>query len=406
MAARPALEIRTDAELKPPERDQLDRAGLLDRASVEAWTATGSNHENGYATHGVFRYFGKFPPPIASHLVAAHTRPGDLVSDPMCGSGTTGVECLLAGRRCELRDVNPLSVLLARVKTRRVARKALDDALGRIRNRYRPRARGFEPVGLRNPEHWFLPATARSLRGLKAAVEEEESPAVRDVFQAAFLASVRQVSRATTQQGRLFLDAASARPDAWDTFARRAARAIQAIADLPRAAGIKVAQHDLRVALTNGALGKAALVIIHPPYFNAYRYSRINSLELAWLGCQPAEVRPSEVREFFKVGKPEKLSQYLDDMHTALVNAAKLSRPGGTVALMIGDTILRGEHLPVTRRLLDRLAGSGLALRKIALRVPRHSEASWVASQRRDAGRLGVPLCDYVLVFSRTRAEG
>src|SRR3954470_16814812 len=37
-------------------------------------------------------------PAIAVHAVAAYTRPGDLVLDPMCGIGTTLVEAVRLGR--------------------------------------------------------------------------------------------------------------------------------------------------------------------------------------------------------------------------------------------------------------------------------------------------------------------
>ncbi|WP_159927781.1 MULTISPECIES: TRM11 family methyltransferase [Nocardia] len=41
----------------------------------------------------------KMFPAIVQHAVAAYTRPGDLVLDPMCGIGTTLVEALHTGRR-------------------------------------------------------------------------------------------------------------------------------------------------------------------------------------------------------------------------------------------------------------------------------------------------------------------
>ncbi|MGH3085557.1 MAG: DNA methyltransferase, partial [Gaiellaceae bacterium] len=118
--------------LRPEEDDLLARAGLGDLAPVEAWTVPGSSRQLSYATHGVFRFFGKFPPPVAGHLISTHTAPGELVIDPMCGSGTTGVECILAHRRSVLGDVNPLALLLARVKTRPIDLRLLDAAVNRI----------------------------------------------------------------------------------------------------------------------------------------------------------------------------------------------------------------------------------------------------------------------------------
>jgi hypothetical protein len=52
---------------------------------------------------------------------------------------------------------------------------------------------------------------------------------------------------------------------------------------------------------------------------------------------------------------------------------------------------------------LDALAGAGsrLALDRVVLRVPKYTEASWVASQRRRSDRIGVTLNDFILILRR-----
>ncbi len=402
---RPRLELRSQKQLGDSERRQLKQAGLFGLAPVEAWSAGGTNRQNAYATHGLFRYFGKFPPPVASYLIKKYSKPGELVSDPMCGSATTGVECLLDERECELRDVNPLSLLLARVKTRRVSANSLSCALERVRKRYVPLDHGFEPVGLRDVSHWFLPSTQSSLRGLKAAIDAESRSQVRDVFTAVFASCIRRVSKATTQQGRLFLDEKTAVADAWPVFERKVKGVISAVSGLPSNHPPRIQKRDIRCSIDEGIQSSASLVILHPPYFNAYRYSRINSLELAWLGYEPKSVRPLEVREYFKVGKEKNLDTYLDDMQIALTNSAQQLRHGGVLALMIGDTVLHGKHLPVTAQLLNRVTGGGLCVEKIAIRIPRYAEANWVASQRRRGKKLGVALCDYVVVMRKHKGD-
>lgn len=380
-------------------------AGLGDVAPVEAWTATGSSHDLAYATHGLFRYFGKMPPPVARYLIESHTDPEDLVYDPMCGSGTTGVEAVLTARRAVLADVSPIARLVARVKSRWVARGGLEAALDEVRERYVPLADGFEPVGLRNVGHWFLPETMASLRGLRAVIGKRADGPVTDFLWAAFAGTVRRVSRATTQQGRLFLDADTAMTDALTPFVRRAHRGAEAVAALPRDAArrVEVVAHDLRNPWPHERPEPARLVILHPPYFTGYRYSRVNSLELAWLGEAHAAVRRHEVREFFKHGESARAADYAADVAAAVVNASRLLARGGTIALMVGDTALRGEHVPVTRAILDRLRPEGIGCRLIALRVPQYTEASWVSSQRRGANDLGIKLYDYVLLLEPPR---
>jgi hypothetical protein len=392
-------------EISAEHKQQLKDAQLLDLAETLSWTVQGTNKQNAYSTHGVFRYFGKYPPPIGRELITEHTKPGDLVLDPTCGSGTTGVECLLLSRRAKQFDVNPVSICVANAKVTQISledSQPVFDALVADCEPVGLEEYPVEPIGLRNPEHWFLPKTCDSLRGIHRAVHALDDGPIRRLCQVAFLGTVRRVSRATTQQGRLFLDADTALEDAIPTFERSATRAINCVADLPVGGNIQIQRHDSREPLPMDELAK--LCILHPPYFNAYKYSRVNSLELSWFGTEAKEIRKSEVREFFKIGKPEKAEQYVSDMAAMVRQTADAVAPGGVVAIMIGDTRLKGAHIPVTRMLHDRIVDeTSLSLERVVLRVPRHTEASWVASQRRRAGDLGVSLCDYVVTYRKAR---
>ncbi|MCI4462539.1 MAG: DNA methylase [Thermogladius sp.] len=64
-----------------------------------------------WATHkGDYR--GNWPPQIARALILLYTRAGDLVLDPMAGSGTTCIEAVLLGRNCIAVDINYNAVML------------------------------------------------------------------------------------------------------------------------------------------------------------------------------------------------------------------------------------------------------------------------------------------------------
>jgi hypothetical protein len=143
--------------------------------------------------------------------------------------------------------------------------------------------------------------------------------------------------------------------------------------------------------------------IIHPPYFNAYKYSSVLSLEMAWLDLDRSSVAGHEVREGFKQGKNAKLPQYLDDILAILRQTTGHVKRDGSIALMIGDTVLCGEYIQVVSRLLERTPDLGLVLESLAVRPPKFTEASWVTSQRRSTALLGVGMADYVLVFRNGR---
>jgi len=56
------------------------------------------NFSTGYATHGLFPYRGKFHPQLIKGILnILGVQPGDVVLDPMCGSGTLNVEGSIIG---------------------------------------------------------------------------------------------------------------------------------------------------------------------------------------------------------------------------------------------------------------------------------------------------------------------
>ncbi len=104
------------------ERDAVDRIPYLapglvgpEKASrgklpTDVWWMTivppGGRERTGYPTQKPLR--------LLERIVAASSRPGDLVLDPYAGSGTTGVAAARLGRRWLLADRNPEAVAIAR----------------------------------------------------------------------------------------------------------------------------------------------------------------------------------------------------------------------------------------------------------------------------------------------------
>jgi site-specific DNA-methyltransferase (adenine-specific) len=104
------------------DREQIDRVPYLapglvgpekaarGKLPTDVWWMTivppASAERTGYPTQKPVR--------LLERIVAASSRPGDLVLDPFCGSGTTGVAAARLGRRWLLVDRNPEAVAIAR----------------------------------------------------------------------------------------------------------------------------------------------------------------------------------------------------------------------------------------------------------------------------------------------------
>lgn len=88
----------------------------FDDFAVAAPLASGSKERVGYPTQK--------PVALLEELILASTRPGDVVLDPTCGSGTALVAALRHGRRAIGIDVSPDAIACARGRVSQVSGQA------------------------------------------------------------------------------------------------------------------------------------------------------------------------------------------------------------------------------------------------------------------------------------------
>lgn len=84
------------------------------KSTIEDWDFTKA--DTSYLTHGFHDYPARMIPQIAQRLIERYAPNSGKILDPFCGSGTTLVEAQLANRRAVGNDINPLAVLLSKVK--------------------------------------------------------------------------------------------------------------------------------------------------------------------------------------------------------------------------------------------------------------------------------------------------
>ncbi len=389
-------------------RDYLISADLADRAcEYEDWEIQGSSAELSHLTHGFFRYFGKFPPPVAHRFIRElHDPQVGPVVDPMVGSGTTLVEAMVLKRAAIGLDVNPLACLVAKVKTTPLSPRKVDESLQEFVRFYQQQV--SEDTNKYIPhdahlDHWFFPETQQGLARTRLFIEEKIVDAeVQDFFRLTMASIIRRLSRASNGLGRMFLDPAIEPLDTQEHFVRKATQLLKGLNALELyTPDIQIMQHDAQAPFLEP--NTTNLVICHPPYFNVYRYSSIYKFEMLWLGYNYPQTRKKEVREGFKIGKKELVYSYVEDMTKVFQNIHRVLIPGGRCVLMIGDTFLRGERINTTAQVVDRIMQDdlGFELERIIIRHPKYTEASYAATQRRTSSDIGVKLPDHVIVVRK-----
>ncbi|MEX2154428.1 MAG: DNA methyltransferase [Gemmatimonadaceae bacterium] len=103
------------------QNDRVPAARPLPASSIDILDAS---RDDVYWFHP---YHTKVPPSAIRTLIEHYTQPGDLVLDPFCGSGMTGVAARQTGRHAVLIDLSPIASFIAGVNvTRHDAAKAID----------------------------------------------------------------------------------------------------------------------------------------------------------------------------------------------------------------------------------------------------------------------------------------
>lgn len=107
-----------DGVTAPPQHDAdseaVQQEALRTRKVVaRPFTKDISAGKNTYV-YDAHTYHTKVPPQGIAQLIEHYTAPGDVIVDPFCGSGMTGVAALELGRKAVLSDLSPAATFIAR----------------------------------------------------------------------------------------------------------------------------------------------------------------------------------------------------------------------------------------------------------------------------------------------------
>jgi DNA modification methylase len=233
--------------------------------------ANQSRRDRGY-TRAIYSYPAKFQAHLPAALVRLFTVRGDLVVDPYCGGGTTGLEAFLAGRAAVGFDVNPLACLIARVKTTPIPARAAASAVAAVLASSARRdvldAGDIDCLGA---------DIAGEVAALAGGIGAVDAPAaVVDLLHLALIHTLKIAGR------RDF-----AKPSILPLFSRTAARVARAVAGLPRRQPRPSFHCKSNHAMREVGDATAGLVVTSPPYKDL-------DVEYALIQIQRRELRRSK----------------------------------------------------------------------------------------------------------------
>ena len=363
-----------------------------------------------HSTHGWHPFPAKFPPQLPGYFIERLSKPGEVVFDPMFGSGTTILEAVRLGRNAIGCDIDPLARLIAKAKLSRIkpvpmlrlgravvseARRScaleqarLADALA---SRFTAKTRSFV-------DYWFRPTTQLELIALLEAIDACAPAETRQFLHMVLSSTIIAKSGGVS----LARDLAHTRPHrvadkksvcAFDEFAKRLKIVLASGSqpDFPREARILA-----RSAESSGLPAESVdLVVTSPPYANnAIDYMRAHKFSLVWLGWKVEELAnirahclghdakaerdwpdlPTQCEgAIHRLGSVDKhkaaaLRRYFGEMSAVLAEMRRVLKPGKAAIVVVGSSRLRGIDVETHKGLAAVATRAGFQLAHIGVR--------------------------------------
>jgi hypothetical protein len=232
-----------------------------------------------------------------------------MVLDPMCGCGTTLVEALLQGRNAIGNDLNPLAVLISKVKTTLIT----------------------EEEFMHFNKKLLFASGIEGIRKVLWELKEEGQQKLYDFGRVALSASI--------WSGKC-KDIESAFRRKVLSMQREMLAMTKAIKSVPE---VKVLCQDARRLEVQS--GSVDLIITSPPYVNALDYHRMHKESMLWLDMDFSLFRENEIGKHsrFSGNRFRLLSCYLADMLRCMIEMNRVLKRDKFCVIVVGNSSVEHE---------------------------------------------------------------
>jgi len=322
------------------------------------------------------------------------------VYDPFCGSGTTLVQSLAKGLSCIGTDINPLALLIAKVRCSELEPKQVYDAIQKVSLDFSSVIADVPP--LTNPHYWFSEPSIIGLGKLRCVIASVCDSALRDFLLICLSSLARKLS--FNRKGEF------KRVRIKDTSTQLDGNIVTQFVEICysyekeilqnrlRSSSLQLIRHDVRLPIPIDQC--VDLIITSPPYgdsMTTVAYGQYSSFGIEWLrGINPfgdatlsldrhclggklrndieqiksktAEMAYREVSKQNPKRALEVLS-FLYDLQLAIEQICKTLKEGATVCFVVGNRTVQNTVIPLDLISKELFEAEGLNFMETRLRT-------------------------------------
>jgi len=319
--------------------------------------------------HSLHPYPAKFIPQIPRKAIETWTKPGELVSDPFCGCGTTLLEASLLGRPSVGVDNNAVAVLVSKAKTAPYTASDLEAArqfASSLKSRL-AKAEPREELIPDNPNflYWFGTEVLQRLSAIKSLILEENEP-LQTLFLAVFSSIIVRVSYQDSDTRYARITRVIGPSDVDKAFRMSISETIshlREVVNLNRAS-VTIYQADSR-SIPFISSDSVSLIVTSPPYLNAYDYHKYHRQRIHWIDGDVSMARDLEIGKHDEFTRPGATpDKYFEDMNSCFLEWNRVLRCGGKCLVVVGDAIVNGKPVQVADTFVELMHKQGFSLIK------------------------------------------